>query len=227
MRGLHIKRAYINLALIIGFIFFIYYAIESKVDLQSAKAYLESFGNLMPIAILILIIISSSTGLILIVPTAISAILLDLPVAFLINVIGLIVGAMISFFFARILARDFVEKRFVNKRKWLKEYDDNLEKNGFITIFFLRIIMLAPFELVNIAAGLSKIKPAQYFFGTLLGILPGTFLVIYFYKTTQSIFSMEFLIASAILTLFSLTPLLSKKVRTTILGIKKITSNLE
>ena len=168
---------------------------------------------MVPYILLVMIIISSSIGFIFGIPVAVAALMLDFYPAFLISIIGLTIGAMISFGLARVLGRDYMEKHFIHKIKRLEHYDEHLKKRGFITVFILRVIYFVPYELINIASGFSRVSVFQYALGTFFGIMPGTLLTLYFIKSTNNLHSFQFAVITAIFTAFCLLPLLSKRVR--------------
>jgi uncharacterized membrane protein YdjX (TVP38/TMEM64 family) len=130
-----------------------------------------------------------------------------------ISILGLIIGAIISFMIVRYLARDYVEKKWIHKIKKLEHFDEHLTKRGFITVLLLRLICFIPYELTNIIAGLSRVSFRSYLLGTIIGIIPGTILTIYFIKTTNNLHSFQFILAITLFTVFAMLPLFSKKVR--------------
>ena len=95
----------------------------------------------------------------------------------LLNILGSNIGASLAFLMSRYLGREIIEKLLRGK---LKLIDDSIEKNGFISILRLRLIPVVPFNLLNYASGFSKIKYKDYAFGTLIGMLPGTFIYTFF-----------------------------------------------
>ena len=78
---------------------------------------------------------------------------------------GALAGALIAYLTARKLGRQFVYS-FIGDR--LRNYDGLLERNGFKTVLFLRL-MFTPFAPLNYAAGLTKVRFWDYFFATALG----------------------------------------------------------
>jgi uncharacterized membrane protein YdjX (TVP38/TMEM64 family) len=96
------------------------------------------------------------------------------------TIIGATIGASIAFFFARFLGKSFVDKILEKNFKKLKKYDKKLVKNGFLAVLFFRLIPIFPFNGLNFALGLTKLKFRDYFFGTLIGIIPGSFVLTYF-----------------------------------------------
>jgi uncharacterized membrane protein YdjX (TVP38/TMEM64 family) len=94
------------------------------------------------------------------------------------NILASNLGASLSFLTARYLGRDFI-RRFSKGGK-LAEFDKNIERSGFKTIFRLRLIPLVPFNGLNFGSGLSSIKYRDYLLGSFLGMLPATFIYTYF-----------------------------------------------
>ncbi|MCK7512122.1 MAG: TVP38/TMEM64 family protein [Desulfobacterales bacterium] len=86
--------------------------------------------------------------------------------------IGATAGAFLAFLLARHLLRDWVMKRFGEK---LKEFDRGLTENGLSYLLFLRLVPLFPFFLVNLASGMTGLPARTYLLGTMVGILPGSF----------------------------------------------------
>jgi uncharacterized membrane protein YdjX (TVP38/TMEM64 family) len=199
--------------LLVLFFFILHYFFQSRFDWVEIKEHIKSFGIWAPAILLVIIIITSSIGFVFAIPVAIAALLLGVYWAFFISILGLSIGATLSFFIARYLGRDYLEKKYIHKMRRLNKYDKYLKKEGFIITFYLRLISLVPYELINILAGLSRIEFKKFFFATLLGIMPGTFITIYFVNSTKDIFSLNFGIAALIDLLFVLLPLTSKKIR--------------
>ena len=84
--------------------------------------------------------------------------------------IAAILAAMLSFGFSRTIGRNLVKKRLAGK--W-QSLDREMHQGGFFYMFAIRLLPLIPYGLVNFVAGLTSIKFRDYFFGTLLGTVPG------------------------------------------------------
>ncbi len=79
-------------------------------------------------------------------------------------------SAVLEFAFIRYVARDFLG---VHKRPILAKYNQHLRKKGIATVIFLRLIPVFHFDVLNFAFGVSAVKWRDYFWGTLVGIIPG------------------------------------------------------
>ncbi len=65
---------------------------------------------------------------------------------------------------------------------------DGGAQQGFATVLYLRLIYF-PFTPMNFGMGLTKVHFREYFFGTGLGILVGTFIFTFFIGTVKEIWA--------------------------------------
>jgi uncharacterized membrane protein YdjX (TVP38/TMEM64 family) len=98
---------------------------------------------------------------------------------------GAMIGASIAFWIGRTLGREFAASLIGNK---LKKYDDAIERNGFATVLYLRLVYF-PFTPMNFGMGLTKVHFRDYFFGTGLGIIVGTFILTFFIGTIKEVWA--------------------------------------
>lgn len=99
--------------------------------------------------------------------------------------IGAMLGATVAFFIGRTLGREFAASLIGNR---LKKYDDAIERNGFATVLYLRLVYF-PFTPMNFGMGLTKVHFWDYFAGTGLGIIVGTFIFTFFIGTLKEIWT--------------------------------------
>jgi membrane protein DedA with SNARE-associated domain len=86
--------------------------------------------------------------------------------------VGAMAGATASFWIGRTLGREFAVSLIGDR---LRKYDDAIERNGFATVLYLRLVYF-PFTPLNFGMGLTRIRFWDYFLGTGLGIIVGTFI---------------------------------------------------
>jgi uncharacterized membrane protein YdjX (TVP38/TMEM64 family) len=79
-------------------------------------------------------------------------------------------GACLAFLISRHLARGWVEKRLRGPR-W-RRFDRQVEEHGWKIVAFTRLIPLFPFNLLNYAFGLTKVRFWHYAAATFLFMLP-------------------------------------------------------
>ncbi|UCG13467.1 MAG: TVP38/TMEM64 family protein [Deltaproteobacteria bacterium] len=99
--------------------------------------------------------------------------------------VGAMVGASAAFLIGRTLGREFAASLIGDK---LKKYDDAIERNGFATVLYLRLVYF-PFTPMNFGMGLTKVRFWDYFFGTALGIIVGTFIFTFFIGTIKDVWA--------------------------------------
>jgi uncharacterized membrane protein YdjX (TVP38/TMEM64 family) len=99
--------------------------------------------------------------------------------------IGAMLGASAAFVIGRTLGREFAASLIGNR---LKKYDDAIERNGFATVLYLRLVYF-PFTPMNFGMGLTRVTFKDYFFGTGLGIIVGTFIFTFFIGTLKDVWT--------------------------------------
>ena len=86
------------------------------------------------------------------------------------NLTGATIGAVLAFLVARYLASDWVEQKTGGRLKQLKQ---GVEGEGWRFVAFVRLVPLFPFNLLNYALGLTRIRLSHYLIATYLFMLPG------------------------------------------------------
>ncbi len=82
---------------------------------------------------------------------------------------GATVGAVIGFWLARVLGRDFVAR--VSGAS-VEKLDERFARRGVLAVLAVRLLPVLPFAAVNYVSGLTSIRFRDYLLGTALGILP-------------------------------------------------------
>lgn len=147
--------------------------------------FLESVGMWAPA----LFILVYAVGVCLFVPgtllTALGAAIFGAYRGFLYVWIGAMIGASVAFWIGRTLGREFTASMIGDR---LKKYDDAIERNGFATVLYLRLVYF-PFTPMNFGMGLTKARFRDYFAGTGLGIIVGTFIFTFFIGTLKEVWA--------------------------------------
>ena len=99
--------------------------------------------------------------------------------------LGAMAGSTLAFWIGRTLGRDFAAS-LIGER--LKQYDAAIERNGFATVLYLRLVYF-PFTPMNFGMGLTKVRFRDYFFATGLGIIVGTFVFTFFVGTIKDVWA--------------------------------------
>jgi uncharacterized membrane protein YdjX (TVP38/TMEM64 family) len=186
----HRRRALFKAAVLVAFIA----AGIALVRFSSVQDYLtaEGLGRFLATAGLwapLVFIAVYAVGVCLFVPgsvlTGIGAVIFGAYWGFVYVWIGAMIGASVAFLIGRTLGREFAAS-LVSDR--LRKYDDMIERNGFATVLYLRLIYF-PFTPMNFGMGLTRVNFRDYFFGTGLGILVGTFIFTFFIGSLKEIWA--------------------------------------
>jgi len=89
--------------------------------------------------------------------------------------VGATVGAVIAFYVVRTSLGATLRSRADAAGGRLKDLLDGFQVGAFGYVLTLRLLPIAPFWLVNVAAGLAHAPLKAYALATLIGILPATF----------------------------------------------------
>jgi len=150
---------------------------------EALSRLLETAGFWAPLAFMVIY----AAGICLFVPgtllTALGAAIYGPYWGFLYVWVGAMAGASAAFWIGRTLGREFAASRIGDR---LRKYDEAIERNGFATVLYLRLVYF-PFTPLNFGMGLTKVRFGDYFAGTALGILVGTFILTFFVGTIKEI----------------------------------------
>lgn len=210
---------FIVLAAFIAAVIFLirYFGVADRINLAMLKERILGFGALAGLAYMGIY----AAATVLFIPgtplTVAGGALFGPVFGTLYTVLGATVGASLAFFVARFFGRGFIGFLEGERFKKLADYDKKIEENGIGVVLFLRFVPLFPFNGLNFALGLTKVSFRDYFWGTLFGIVPGTFAYAYFGDSLASLNPLHIAIAIALLaTLAIVAGKLSKKTQTTV-----------
>jgi uncharacterized membrane protein YdjX (TVP38/TMEM64 family) len=183
-RGGAVLKALLFLAFIIAAVYTIRYTPAKDFFTQQALGkFLDQAGFWAPLVFILVY----AAAVCMFVPgsvvTALGAALFGPYWGFLYVYAGAMVGSSVAFWIGRTLGREFAASLIGDR---LKKYDEGVERNGFATVLYLRLIYF-PFTPMNFGMGLTKVKFGDYFWGTALGILVGTFILTFFVGTIKEI----------------------------------------
>lgn len=154
------------------------FSLFNSLDIERVKEYILSFGLLAPIVSFVLMVLQS-----LIAPlpafliTFANAALFGWVYGAILSWISAMVGAILCFYIANFLGRDFVEK--LTSKSALESVDMFFEKHGKYAILIARLLPFVSFDLISYAAGLTKMKIKDFIIATGIGQLPAT--IVYSY----------------------------------------------
>jgi uncharacterized membrane protein YdjX (TVP38/TMEM64 family) len=179
-------KALILVAFIVGAILLVRLTpIEKFLTADALGRFLDVAGFWAPLAFILVY----AAGVCLFVPgtllTGLGAAIFGAYWGFVWVWIGAMLGSSLAFFIGRTLGRDFAASLIGDK---LRKYDDAIERNGFATVLYLRLVYF-PFTPMNFGMGLTRVHFRDYFAGTGLGIIVGTFIFTFFIGTLKEVWA--------------------------------------
>ena len=160
-------------------------AVKELLTPQRLGAMLKAEGLWAPLAFILIY----SVGVCLFIPgtllTTLGAAIFGPYWGFVYVYIAAMLGATGAFLLGRYLGREFAASLIGDR---LKKYDDAIERNGFATVLYLRLVYF-PFTPMNFGMGLTKVRFRDYLWGTGLGILVGTFIFTFFVGTIKEVWA--------------------------------------
>jgi pyruvate/2-oxoglutarate dehydrogenase complex dihydrolipoamide dehydrogenase (E3) component/uncharacterized membrane protein YdjX (TVP38/TMEM64 family) len=143
------------------------------------EGYVQALGAIGP-AVIALAYVACT---VLLIPASVitvgAGILFGLKTGFIVVVIGANLGALCSFLLARTFLREKVARWAAANAKF-GSLDRAIGKQGFKMVLLARLSPVFPFVLLNYFLGLTAIRIGSYALANLLGMLPATFLFVYF-----------------------------------------------
>lgn len=104
--------------------------------------------------------------------------LFGLPVAFVLTLLCATAGASTAFLLSKLLGRHLILRYFPDKVRLFSKEIEAHKDNLFNFLLFLRISPLLPNWFINIASPILHIPYTYFFFATLIGISPQTFIAV-------------------------------------------------
>ena len=92
------------------------------------------------------------------------------------SILGATGGATVAFLVARTVARDWVEERLSGRLARIKA---GVEGEGWRFVAFVRLVPIIPFNLLNYALGLTRIRLVPYVIASFVFMLPATVAYVY------------------------------------------------
>ena len=86
------------------------------------------------------------------------------------------IGATLAFLMSRYLLGQTVQQKFGQR---LAAFNENLDADGALYLFTLRLIPAVPFFVINLVMGLTKLPAKTFYWVSQVGMLPGTMVYVY------------------------------------------------
>ena len=183
--GGKLKALFFGLFIVGAIVLIRFTPVKDYVTAEMLGAFLASVGHWAPL----LYIMVYAVGVCLFIPgtllTGLGAAIFGPYWGFLWVWVGAMIGSAGAFVIGRTLGREFAASLIGDR---LKKYDEAIERNGFATVLYLRLVYF-PFTPMNFGMGLTRVRFVDYMTGTGLGIIVGTFIFTFFIGTLKDVWA--------------------------------------
>tara|TARA_B100000963_G_scaffold348954_1_gene357297 strand:- start:1117 stop:1836 length:720 start_codon:yes stop_codon:yes gene_type:complete len=90
-------------------------------------------------------------------------------------IFGTAIGATLLYLFANYFVKDMIRDKFLNK---FQNLETKFKKSEFLYLLIFRFVGGTPFNLQNLLPCIFNVKVSNFFWSTLIGIFPQTFLIV-------------------------------------------------
>ena len=203
--------------LVIAAIFTIRYTGATRyLDQETLRSLIQGYGTLAPVIYMLIYAVAPSLFLPGLPLTIAGGILFGPFWGVVYSITSATIGACIAFLISRYIARAWVEKK-LRSPKW-RRLDEGVETHGWKIVAFTRLIPLFPFNLLNYAFGLTKIRFLHYAVTSFICMLPACIAYVVFSSSLLDLLkgkiSPMFVIGFGLIALVSLIPVLYRKYKT-------------
>ena len=168
MNNNRLIRILLLLGLLAGVVLAIIY--RDQFDAAALEAWVRDAGPLAPLLFMLVYAAAAVLFLPGSVLTLAGGALFGPVLGTLYNLTGATLGATLAFLIARYLASDWVAKKTGGR---VKQLINGVEGEGWRFVAFVRLVPLFPFNLLNYALGLTRLRLLHYIIATYLFMLPG------------------------------------------------------
>jgi len=190
-------RVGVLLVLVAGIALAVLY--RDKFDVAALEGWIEDAGIWAPLLFMAVYAIAAALFLPGSVLTLAGGALFGPVLGTFYNLTGATIGATLAFLIARYLASDWVANKAGGR---LKQLINGVEGEGWRFVAFIRLVPLFPFNLLNYALGLTRIRLSHYLLATYTCMLPGAIAYTYLgYAGREAVGGGEGLVQKALLAL--------------------------
>lgn len=145
---------------------------RDELSVQNISRLVEEKAALSALILLLLYALKSlSVAFPIAVLQVVAGVVFPLPIALLLNLMGMIIVLTIPYHMGRLTGHDLTD-RIIGRNKWLRRIGDYQSKNSFFISFLLRVAAILPGDIVSMYLGASEIGFTPFLTGCLLGALP-------------------------------------------------------
>ena len=168
MNNNRLMRVALFLGLLVAVTLAIIY--RDQFDAAALQAWVHDAGPVAPLLFILIYALAAVLFLPGSVLTLAGGALFGPLLGTLYNLTGATLGATLAFLIARYLASDWVAEKAGGR---VKQLINGVEGEGWRFVAFVRLVPLFPFNLLNYALGLTRLRLTHYIIASFLFMLPG------------------------------------------------------
>ena len=169
MNNSRLIRILLLLGLLAGITLAVVY--RDRFDAVALEAWINDAGVLAPIVFMLIYALATVLFLPGSVITLAGGALFGPVLGTFYNLTGATLGAVLAFLISRYLASDWIADKAGGR---VRQLINGVEGEGWRFVAFVRLVPLFPFNLLNYALGLTKIRLLHYLIASYVFMLPGT-----------------------------------------------------
>lgn len=187
--------------------------LHTYLDQQKMRAWIQNFGVWGPIIYMFIYLVAPALFLPGLPITLVGGLLFGHFWGVVYSIFSATGGSCLAFLVARYLGREWVGSKIKGTK--LGKLDVEVEKQGWKIVAFTRLIPLFPFNLLNYAFGLTKIKLSHYALTSFICMLPACIAYIVFGSSLLDLLkgkvSPQLIVGIILVIIVSLIPIYYKK----------------
>ena len=214
------KHSTIKFITLIAFVVVVFLSVRflglgEYLDQERLSEWIDSFGIWGPVVYIVFYTFAPSLMLPGLPITVIGGVLFGPVWGIVYASTGGTLGAGVAFLVSRYMGREWVEGFLKGRSSRWQELDEEVERQGWKIVAFTRLIPLFPFNMLNYAFGLTKIKFSHYLAASYVFMMPGAAAYVVFSSSLLDLLkgkvSPEFIVGVLLVIAVSLIPILYKR----------------
>lgn len=166
------SRHWLRILLLLGLVAGIALAVawRDQFDAAALETWIHEAGIIAPLLFILVYAVAAVLFLPGTVATLAGGALFGPVLGTLYNLIGATLGATLAFLIARYLASDWITRKAGGR---VKQLISGVEHEGWRFVAFVRLVPLFPFNLLNYALGVTRLRLSHYVIASFICMLPG------------------------------------------------------
>ncbi len=185
-------------------------------DQARLRTWIEGFGVWGPLVYMLVYAVAPSLMFPGIPLTVVGGVLFGPVLGSVYVLFGATAGAVVAFLIARYLGRDLISGLIARRgSQRLKELDERVARHGWKIVAVTRLVPLFPYNFLNYAYGLTKVRFIHYALATFVFMIPGVVAYVVFSSSLLDVLggrvSTEFVIGVVLVAAVSALPFLYRR----------------